>query len=290
MSTRMLADAAGTLTDRYDYDAFGNVLGSQGTTPNEYRFDGQRLDPSLRLYHLRARYYDPIAGRFTTTDPFPGVIFEPASLHPYTYAYNDPVNKSDPSGKFTLAEQMTIAAAVGVYAGLGYAAENYYYYRSGELAFEAGVDAFFSVGSLTLDMLGVGAFVRTGMAAIARGIGEAFASRTLINQTARNIGKTAKDLVDESLERVLCRFNNPKLCTINAITQVGSVRRMAGPYVTFLRGKAIQAARAELAGVPVDVTAKQAAEVATEALETLVQKTTTLDDAAKILEGLLKWP
>ena len=97
-----------------------------------------------------------MVGRFTATDPLPGIIFEPASLHPYTYAYNDPVNKSDPSGKFTLIEQMEIAGAVGTLAGIGYAAENYYYYRSAELAFEAGADAFLSVGSLALDMLGAG--------------------------------------------------------------------------------------------------------------------------------------
>ncbi len=33
-STRLLTDAAGTVTDTYDYDAFGNLLASTGNTPN----------------------------------------------------------------------------------------------------------------------------------------------------------------------------------------------------------------------------------------------------------------
>jgi hypothetical protein len=37
-SVRGLADTSGNVTDTYDYDAFGNLLHSTGTTPNVYRF------------------------------------------------------------------------------------------------------------------------------------------------------------------------------------------------------------------------------------------------------------
>ncbi|MCU0522662.1 MAG: RHS repeat-associated core domain-containing protein, partial [Anaerolineae bacterium] len=51
------------------------------------------------LYHAKARQYDPKLGRFTTADPFPGVIEVPESLHPYAYAHNAPTVFTDPTGE-----------------------------------------------------------------------------------------------------------------------------------------------------------------------------------------------
>jgi RHS repeat-associated protein len=265
-STRTLTNAAGSFTDRYDYDAFGNVLSRAGTTPNLYLFDGQELDPNLGFYNLRARYYDSVVGRFTATDPFPGIIVEPASLNPYTYAFNDPVNKSDPSGKFTLIEQITIATTAGVIAGIGYAAHNYYYYRSAELAFEVGVDAFFSVADLAMDMLGAGALVRPALTAVARGIGQAFAGKTLVGQTARNIGKTASTMLEESVERVLCRSNNPTRCGLMVVTVADRAAEQIVQGVYSLSGQALRAARARLGPRP-EITVRAAGRVVAEAVE-----------------------
>jgi hypothetical protein len=44
------------VTDTYDYDAFGNLIHSTGTTPNNYLFAGEQFDPDLNLYYNRARY------------------------------------------------------------------------------------------------------------------------------------------------------------------------------------------------------------------------------------------
>jgi RHS repeat-associated protein len=63
-----------------------------------FLFAGEQLDPS-GLYYLRARYYDPHAGRFTQMDPFPGLLTLPGTLNPYLYTLNNPVNWVDPSGK-----------------------------------------------------------------------------------------------------------------------------------------------------------------------------------------------
>jgi YD repeat-containing protein len=38
---RFLMDGTGKVTDTYDYDAFGNVVGSTGTTANVYRCTGR---------------------------------------------------------------------------------------------------------------------------------------------------------------------------------------------------------------------------------------------------------
>jgi RHS repeat-associated protein len=94
---------AGAVTDTYTYDAFGNLLARTGATPNEYLYAGERFDPHLGLYRLRARYMNPATGRFQTMDSFEGEQSDPASLHKYLYAGDDPVNNIDPSGHSYLA-------------------------------------------------------------------------------------------------------------------------------------------------------------------------------------------
>ncbi|MBZ0305708.1 MAG: hypothetical protein K8I82_06535 [Anaerolineae bacterium] len=72
MSVRMLTDEAGTVTDSYDYDAFGDFYTPQtaGTTPNHYLYTGQQYDAETGLYSLRARYYNPSDGRFLSRDSY----------------------------------------------------------------------------------------------------------------------------------------------------------------------------------------------------------------------------
>lgn len=107
-SVRFLTDASGAVTDTYDYDAFGNMLGGGGATPNLYLYQGEQYEPDLSLYYLRARYADPDRGRFWSMDSFEGFGTDPASLHQYTFNQNDPVNRRDPSGHVSLGEVETV--------------------------------------------------------------------------------------------------------------------------------------------------------------------------------------
>ena len=102
-STRALADASGSLTDSYDYDAFGLLLNSSGDTENAYRYTGEQLDSSLDQYYLRARYYDQGVGRFTQQDTWMGKSQDPITLNKYLYANADPVTNTDPTGFFSLS-------------------------------------------------------------------------------------------------------------------------------------------------------------------------------------------
>lgn len=87
------------ITDTYDYDAFGNKVNSTGTTPNNYLYRGEAYDSDLGLYYLRARWMNPITGRFMSRDPNEGKPFDPKTLHKYLYVGGDPVNFIDPFGK-----------------------------------------------------------------------------------------------------------------------------------------------------------------------------------------------
>ncbi len=111
-NVRFLTASSGVISDRYDYDAFGNLIARSGTTPNNLLYCGEQFDPDLGLYFLRARYMDVGRGRFWSMDEFPGVRSDPLSLHKYLYANSDPVNGIDPSGKTTVTEVLTVGRVV----------------------------------------------------------------------------------------------------------------------------------------------------------------------------------
>jgi len=99
-STRQLLNDAQTTTDQYSYEAFGNLLGSTGSTSNPYKYVGSLgyYQTGCSLQHLGLRYYMPEVGRFLTQDPVRGTRWDPQSLHRYSYVSNCPPSHMDPSG------------------------------------------------------------------------------------------------------------------------------------------------------------------------------------------------
>jgi len=76
-------------------------------------YAGEQWDNSAQSYYLRARYYDPLNGRFNRVDPYSGNTQDPQSLHKYLYAHANPVNGIDPSGMYSFGEMLCVAAIVG---------------------------------------------------------------------------------------------------------------------------------------------------------------------------------
>jgi RHS repeat-associated protein len=114
-NVRFLTGSSGGISDTYNYDAFGDLIASTGTTDNSYRYTGEQYDANLGFYFLRARYMNPNTGRFWTRDSVEGNIYDPASLHKYTYCGNDPVNRTDPSGnQYSIAVSLAIIAIITV--------------------------------------------------------------------------------------------------------------------------------------------------------------------------------
>jgi RHS repeat-associated protein len=113
-STRQLVTGTSTLsvTEQYNYDAYGVGLSAPASTLTPYLYTGQQWDSVLRRYYLRARYYDPSNGRFNQLDPYNGNNFDPQSLHKYDYCHGDPVNGVDPSGEFTVWEVLLAVAVL----------------------------------------------------------------------------------------------------------------------------------------------------------------------------------
>jgi RHS repeat-associated protein len=107
-NAKFLATSSGTVTDTYTYDAFGMAIASTGTTANNFRYGGEWLDPNLSFYHLHARYYNALTGRFETMDTDPGNISDPKTLHKYVDMGNNPVNTVDPTGHGILDEAILL--------------------------------------------------------------------------------------------------------------------------------------------------------------------------------------
>ena len=87
-STFALTDTSGTIVEAYQYDAYGGQTvfrpgdgpvsfgpgdivdrGGASSVGNPYLFTGRRLDPETGLYFFRARYMNPVQGRFISRDP-----------------------------------------------------------------------------------------------------------------------------------------------------------------------------------------------------------------------------
>jgi RHS repeat-associated protein len=103
-STRLVTDTAGAVTARYSFDAFGNALGFTASgAVTSFLYTGQQFDAGLGEYNLRARYYDPGTGTFTSFDSADNGDADPRDLHKYLYAGANPVNAYDPSGHYTQA-------------------------------------------------------------------------------------------------------------------------------------------------------------------------------------------
>jgi len=90
-SVSHITNGFGHIVQRYVYDSFGRIVLQQGALPNAFTYTGRHWDPVARLYHYRARAYDPDTGSFLQHDPIP-------AANPYPYTDNDPVNFTDPLG------------------------------------------------------------------------------------------------------------------------------------------------------------------------------------------------
>lgn len=98
-----LTDTNGQIVEAYSYDAYGRtrIYATNGTeltrsaVGNRFAWQGREVDWSTGLYYFRARYYDPIMGRWLSVDPI-GIS---GGLNLYEFCGSDPINMVDPDGE-----------------------------------------------------------------------------------------------------------------------------------------------------------------------------------------------
>lgn len=91
-------DSSGNVIWEERYSPYGERLMQPAANDNHTGFTGHVEDAATGLTYMQARYYDPVIGRFLSTDPVQFVPDRPDMFNRYAYAANDPVNMIDPDG------------------------------------------------------------------------------------------------------------------------------------------------------------------------------------------------
>jgi RHS repeat-associated protein len=135
----------GTVVAEQTYDAFGRVRSGAGLSIG---YANAFTDNETGFVFLRTRWYAPEMGRFTSADSAGASPFDPRTLNRYTYSFNDPVNHSDPTGQFSVMENLTTISLILSTLTIGQ-----YVYQSGGVG--AAVSNLFTgfAGSLKFDKL-----------------------------------------------------------------------------------------------------------------------------------------
>jgi RHS repeat-associated protein len=114
-------NASGQVIWRESYRPYGERLtNSAASTDNKIYFTSRRQDAETGLVYMGARYYDPVIGRFISTDPKQFDEQNPQLFNRYAYANNNPYKYRDPDGRgpelLALCVNPVSCAAVGVLA------------------------------------------------------------------------------------------------------------------------------------------------------------------------------
>ena len=115
-STSLITSNAANICNEYYYDAFGNILESKEEVHNRITYTGQQYDHSTNQYYLRARFYNPVVGRFTQED-----IYRNDGLNLYAYCEDNPVRYYDPSGytKCPASKEVQLDTKIATKVGSG---------------------------------------------------------------------------------------------------------------------------------------------------------------------------
>ena len=106
-SVRLVLKSDGTLAQKIDYDAWGNVTSDTSPGFQPFGFAGGLYDVDTKLVRFGARDYDALVGQWTAFDP---IRFAGGTTHLYEYSSNDPVGVTDPNGLATYTCQRPLAA------------------------------------------------------------------------------------------------------------------------------------------------------------------------------------
>jgi RHS repeat-associated protein len=93
---RAVADTAGTIVKKIDYDSFGNIIADSNPSFSvPFGFAGGLHDRDTGLVRFGYRDYSPELGRFVAKDP---IDFAGGDTNLYAYVMNNPVNFTDSLG------------------------------------------------------------------------------------------------------------------------------------------------------------------------------------------------
>ncbi len=95
-------DAAGQeiADSRRRYEPYGKTLSALAPADQGPGYTGHVTDVLTGFSYMQQRYYDPLAGRFLSTDPVMVNTTDGSNFNRYSYANNNPYKYVDPDGRF----------------------------------------------------------------------------------------------------------------------------------------------------------------------------------------------
>jgi RHS repeat-associated protein len=135
-SVRALANTAGSIVERYNYESYGKLHNFAGTPSTNLLYSGEWRDQQTGLDNLRSRWYEPLTGRFNRMDELAGNNHDPQSLHKYLYCGANPVMNVDPSGRRMTVLEVTTAISIALFVTAGIHGIAHHGRRAREQAYE----------------------------------------------------------------------------------------------------------------------------------------------------------
>ncbi|MCC6446955.1 MAG: RHS repeat-associated core domain-containing protein [Armatimonadetes bacterium] len=86
---------SGVVQSTKQFDVYGSVRASSGGTPSKHKYVGNlghTSEDETGLIYMRARYMDPVTGRFESEDP------KQDGVNWFAYCSDNPINVTDPTG------------------------------------------------------------------------------------------------------------------------------------------------------------------------------------------------
>lgn len=113
-------DATGAVVETSEYEPYGLLLNR--ANDDRAGYTGHVQDSATGLTYMQQRYYDPMIGRFLSTDPVTAYEKPLTNFNRYAYARNNPYRFTDPDGRDSVGEMIDSAAeGCGAVSCAGYA-------------------------------------------------------------------------------------------------------------------------------------------------------------------------
>ncbi len=249
-----LLNYSGEVVKTYDYDAYGNELSRDLADENPFRYCGEYYDTETGFVYLRARYYDPSVGRFTSKDihwnPYNSIYGDNpvktqnsddcTSYYPddfairqssnsYAYCGNNPITFNDANGQFFMLATAAVGALIGGIAGAIFS-----YATVGEIDWKS-----VAIGAIAGGVVGLGAGALTAFFAT----GSALATTTEVliygtkwAATLATSGATTSAALGRAFEEWFYKaYNITKTAQQVVIEGVGRVDAVVNGYIYELK-------------------------------------------------------